>query len=92
MNVCDFNIAGYGDESDSSQSKAYSLGARSGTMRFAMLDWFKEPGVWGDVVDVFFRLKKERIVLQLKEWKNGYLGTNTVVDVLIARLKELELE
>ncbi|KAF6754275.1 hypothetical protein DFP72DRAFT_899833 [Ephemerocybe angulata] len=67
-----YNEPGHGQVNlKSQQSISYNRDIASKTVRWAMVDWFKNEhrdGIWRDVIKSHFTLRKEKILQQIAEW------------------------
>lgn len=94
-----FNEPGYGEPTDIPKSLEYSRTVRFNVVKWAMLKHLKDlkeakgGGVFANVVKTHFLLKRERIVLQLREWESHYQMGDALfpnlVEELVKELNEL---
>jgi len=81
-----FNEPGYeqsmNSETSRNASKAYDKVRQVGTVEWAMIDLLKNPPpVWKDIIELHFKLSKERVLANCAEWK--------IAEAKVKELKEL---
>ena len=89
-----FNEPGCGEPTDNPQSLDYSRTVRFNVVKWAMLKHLtdlkqvKGGGVFANVVKTHFLLKRERIVLQLREWESHYQKGDALYPNLVEEVVE----